>query len=149
MKNYNYFLDPQEAIHYFRQSFLAKGFFCETRMTQPYLEEIPISVMIKTPGESSSSKDEAILIAITAKLRYKNKTNREEICLLPLDKIAFQEDLLSFQDEINFITIQALNQDEIYLVWERKEDRKKIFFNGKMSSSPVSFWKRITSSIVG
>ncbi|MCC5815814.1 MAG: hypothetical protein JJT78_13760 [Leptospira sp.] len=144
MKNYNYFLDSQEAFQYFRQPFRAKGYFCETRMTEPYLEEIPIAVLIKIPTEDSSNSE---LLQITAKLKCKNAPNREEICSIPTNQVSFQEDILSYQDNINFITIQALNQDEIYLVWERMEERKKIFFNGKMSSAPISLWKKMTSGL--
>lgn len=150
MKNYNYFLTSEEASPYFRQPFRAKGYFCETKNTEPYLDEIPIEVRIQIPSENtklsdSQTIDNKNLLEITAKLKYKNAPGRIEVCHLTPDKVKFQEDLLNFQDTINFISIQALNQDEIYLLWERMEDRKKIFFNGKMSSARLSFCKRLTS----
>jgi hypothetical protein len=135
MKNYNYYSSLDEVLSFFQIPFNGQGFFCDTKLQEPYLVEIPIEIKITQSLDSDKSN---LCIVSIQKLSDQPK-KKETILLLP-ENTSCSEDLLQYKDSENEMSIQALNSDEIHLVWEKIfSGKRKIFFSGKLKSTSQFF----------
>lgn len=132
MKNYNYYSSLDEVFSFFQTSFKGQGFFCDTKLQEPYLVEIPIEVKIR-----SFQKSERTKLQIESIQKFSNQPKKKEIIPLLQENISCMEDLIQYKDSENELSIQALNTNEIHLVWEKLfSGKKKIFYSGKLKRIP-------------
>ncbi|WCL47898.1 hypothetical protein [Leptospira sp. GIMC2001] len=128
MKIYNYFASEVEANSFFRLPFVGNGIFCETLLIDPYLNEVKIKVQF---GYSESTNK---LKIICNSIDRKEFQNLGQLINLDSDKLNWNEDIVHFQDDDNRITIQAMNSNEAFVVWEKfNKGKTTILYSEKIT----------------